>query len=109
MTKVVISDNYGGYWLSELAYQYLGLDWNELVVYPIERAAPGYTNENTPKGFWGVDDRTNPNLVKMVETLKENAGNNLVVVEVKDGREWSIVADNTEWEKIVYPDEGIGG
>jgi len=109
MPKVIIADNVGGYWLTELAYEYLGLDWNELVVYPIERAAPGFTNENTPKGFYGWERnmRTDPKLVKMVESLGEHAGNHLVVVNVKDGREWDIEADEVGWEKIIYLDEKV--
>lgn len=105
MTKVVIADSYGGYWLTEQAYEYLGLDWQELVVFPIERAAPGFTNENDPKGFWGDDDRTNPKLVQMVETLKDAAGNHLVVINIPDNRKWHISVDEVGWEKIVYDDE----
>lgn len=105
--KVVISDSYGGYWLNELAYEYLGLNWEKEVIYPIERAAPGFTNENTPKGFAYMNDRTNPKLVHMVEILGDKAGNHLVVVNIPDGRKWEIRSDEIGWERISYLDEEI--
>lgn len=110
--KIVIADNVGGFWLTEMAYEYLGLDWQEQVIYPLERAAPGYTKENYAHGFYGIDDRSNEKLVKMVEVLGENAGNHLVVIDVDDKREWRIFTDDTGWEAIRYLDElpkDIGG
>lgn len=72
--KVVINTCYGGYGLSEEAYNYLGLEWD------------GY-------GFAFSSDRTNPQLVECVEALGEKADGRfarLWVVEVPDDVSWYI-------------------
>ena len=72
--KIVINECFGGFKLSKEAYDFLGLEWN------------GY-------GFEFIDDRTNPDLVRCVETLGERAsasGSRLVVVEVPDDVQWYI-------------------
>lgn len=72
--KVVINKCFGGYGLSEAAYKYMGLEWD------------GY-------GFAFSGDRTNPQLVKCVETLGEAANGRfayLKVVEVPDDVSWYI-------------------
>lgn len=109
--KIVIADNIGGYWLNELAYQYLGLDWEEEVIYPLERAAPGYTKEHEAHGYYGIRNRTDPKLIKMVEVLGAGAGNHLVVIDVDPKREFRIATDETGWESVRYLDEteSIGG
>jgi hypothetical protein len=74
MTKVVISQRYGGYGLSEAAYEFLGLPWDGF----------GYAFRN---------DRTNPDLVRCVETLGSASSGtyaNLKVVEIPDDVEWQI-------------------
>ena len=54
MKKVVLNYCFGGYGLSEEAYEFLGLPWDEF----------GYEYEH---------DRENPKLVECVETLGEKA------------------------------------
>lgn len=72
--KVVINTCFGGFRLSEKAYNFLGLDWD------------GY-------GYKFDDDRTNPKLIECVETLKEEANGrsaSLSVVEIPDDVDWEI-------------------
>jgi cytochrome c1 len=80
--KVVINKCYGGFGLSQDAYQALGLVWD---------------------GFGhGTDiERSCPELVKVVEALGEAADGayaKLCVVEIPDGIEWQIEEyDGIEW------------
>ena len=82
--KVVINRCYGGFSLSEKAYDYLGIPWD------------GY-------GFKCRDeeDRTNINLVECVEKLGEEANGafaELKVVDIPDDVEWEIEEyDGMEW------------
>lgn len=72
--KIVINECFGGFSLSKEAYDFLGLEWD------------GY-------GFNFFNDRTNPDLVRCVETLGEKANGShsyLVVVEVPDDVKWCI-------------------
>ena len=74
--KVVINKCYGGFGLSEEAYEFLGLEWDGY----------GYKYEDE-------EDRTNPKLVECVETLGEKASGinaKLSVVEIPDDVEWYI-------------------
>lgn len=73
--KVVINRCYGNFSLSEEAYEYLGLTWDD-----------GY-------GYKYDDDRANPKLVECVETLGDKANGYLAkleVVEIPDDVEWQI-------------------
>jgi hypothetical protein len=79
--KIVINTVYGGYQLSEKAYQELGLKWD------------GY-------GFAFDEDRANPKLVAVVEKLGDCSGETakLEVVEIPDGVDWEIEEyDGKEW------------
>lgn len=80
--KVVINRCYGGFSLSEKAYDYLGIPWD------------GY-------GFKDEEDRTNINLVECVEKLGEEANGafaELKVVDIPDDVEWEIEEyDGMEW------------
>jgi hypothetical protein len=80
--KIVINNEYGGYSLSEAAYQELGLEWD------------GY-------GFAGKIKRNDPSLVACVEKLGERASGSLaslIVVEIPDDVEWEIESyDGNEW------------
>ena len=72
--KIVINDDYGGFGLSEKAYEFLGLKWDRY----------GYEYGN---------DRSNPKLVECVEKLGEKASgalSKLRVVEIPDGIEYTI-------------------
>ena len=72
--KVVINKCFGGYSLSEEAYKFLNIPWD------------GY-------GFEFMGDRSNPALVKCVETLGNKASgglSSLKVVEIPDDVEWEI-------------------
>jgi len=80
--KIVINICYGGYGLSKAAYNELGLEWD------------GY-------GFKYDDDRSNPELVKVIEKLgrKANGGlSELKIIEIPDGIEFTIEEyDGIEW------------
>jgi hypothetical protein len=72
--KVVVNRCFGGYGLSEKAYEFLGIKWD------------GF-------GFEFDNDRSNPLLVSCVEHLGEEADGDcasLDVVEVPDDIEWYI-------------------
>lgn len=75
--KVVINKCYGGFGLSEDAYEYLGLKWD------------GYG-----WAYSDYDKRTAPELVECVETLGSKVASGywarLEVVEVPDGEAWEI-------------------
>ena len=72
--KVVINKCFGGFGLSKEAYKFLNIPWD------------GY-------GFEFMGDRSNPALVKCVETLGNKASgglSSLKVVEIPDDVEWEI-------------------
>lgn len=72
--KIVINTCFGGYCLSEKAYEFLGLEWDEY----------GYKFEN---------NRTNPKLIECVETLGKEASGwcaDLKVVEIPDHIDWTM-------------------
>jgi hypothetical protein len=85
--KVVINTTYGGYSLSKEAYEELGIEWD------------GY-------GYEFDKDRTNPNLIKVVEKLGDAANGKytqLKVVEIPDDVEWEIEEyDGLEWVSEVH-------
>lgn len=87
MPKVVINKCFGGFSLSEEAFNYLGLEWD------------GY-------GYAYDDDRANPKLVECVEALGTKADgqlSSLRVVEVPDGVEYTIESDDgQEWIAEVH-------
>jgi hypothetical protein len=106
--KIVINDGIGIYGLSEKAYKFLGLDWQNLVVAPMERQQPGISREISLIGFAYFDSRTDTKLVECVEVLGLDAGwegSHLVVVNVDTNREWVIERDDYGWERIKYLDE----
>ena len=80
--KVVINKCFGGFGLSKEAYKFLNIPWD------------GY-------GFEFMEDRSNPALVKCVETLGNKASgelSSLKVVEIPDDVEWEIDEyDGVEW------------
>lgn len=80
--KVVINTVYGGYSLSQEAYDRLGMIWD------------GF-------GYAYRDDRANERLVTVVEELGEKAWGEsarLKVVEIPDDVEWEIAEyDGIEW------------
>jgi hypothetical protein len=82
--KVVINTCFGGFGLSEAAYEHLGLRWD------------GYGYD-----FKEHDKRDDPRLVEVVEKLGSKANGRfaeLKVVEVPDDVEWSIDEyDGVEW------------
>ena len=74
--KVVINRCFGGFSLSEKAYEFLGLEWDKY----------GYK-------YNGYDFRNDARLVECVETLGEEADGRfaeLKVVEIPDDVEWEI-------------------
>lgn len=81
--KIVINKCYGGFGLSEAAYEYLGMEWD------------GYGYD------FGREDRADPKLVACVEALGEAASgelSELAVVEIPDGVDYTIEEyDGIEW------------
>lgn len=105
-TKVVINDGLINYGLSKEAYDFLGLDWEREVIWPVERISPGMTSEKyfVPAGMAYKNDRTNPKLVACVEKLGEKAGvpgTYFQIVEIKDGDTWEIVCRELGGEEII--------
>ena len=80
--KVVINRCYGGFCLSEKAYEYLDIPWD------------GY-------GYEYIEDRADLKLVECVEKLGEDADGTfaeLKVVNIPDDVEWTIEEyDGIEW------------
>jgi len=92
MKKVVVNDGLVNYGLSEEAYKFLGLDWERLVVWPIQRNNPDY--QGLYAGMAYQHDRSNPKLVECVEKLGIQAGvpgTYLIIVDVQDRDDWEIV------------------
>lgn len=105
--KLVINEGDSQYSLNENAYNYLGLNWQNLVVAPLERAIPGGSKEITPLGFYcsEFERRNNKDLVRMVETLGPNCGGPgvyLKVVEIPDFSRWRIEFDDTGHELLIW-------
>lgn len=73
--KIVINRCYGGFSLSKEAYKFMGLEW-----------------DNYGSSF--SDDRTNPKLIEVVETLGSKVASGgcakLSVVEIPDDVSWYI-------------------
>ena len=80
--KVVINKRHGGFSLSKQAYEFLGIECD------------GY-------GYMYDNDRSNPDLVRCVETLKEDSFGRyaqLGVIEIPDDVKWHIEEyDGLEW------------
>lgn len=74
--KIVINRCYGGFGLSEKAYEYLGLEWDGY--------GYAYNNENK---------RDDPKLIECIEALGNTANgrwSRLGIVEIPDDVEWQI-------------------
>lgn len=67
MAKVVLNKCYGGFSLSEKAYEFLGLPWN------------GYGYAYTDYG-----ERTDPKLIECVEALGEEANGRYAELEIEE-------------------------
>lgn len=67
MTKVVLSECFGGFGLSEKAYEFLGLPWDGF----------GYAYNN-------YEMRTDPKLIECVETLGEEANGEYAELEIEE-------------------------
>jgi uncharacterized protein with von Willebrand factor type A (vWA) domain len=75
--KIVINKCYGGYGLSKEAYKELGIKWDNY----------GYEYE---------DDRSNPDLIKVVEKLGRKANGALAELQIVE------IPDNVEYEINEY-------
>lgn len=74
--KIVVNKRFGGFSLSQEAYKFLGLPW-----------------DNYGFKYSEYNQRSDEKLVKCVETLGEKANGrfaNLEVVEIPDNIEWEI-------------------
>lgn len=84
MRKIVINKCYGGFGLSEKAYEYLGLEWDGY----------GYAYSDEEK-------RDDPKLIECIEALGDKANGRwarLGIVEIPDDVEWQIDDyDGVEW------------
>ena len=84
--KIVVNRCYGGFGLSEEAYDFLGLKWDGYYGY----------------AYMPDDKRTDPKLVECVEKLGEKANGKfakLEVVEIPDDVMWEI-SSYDGWETI---------
>ena len=79
MKKVVLNCCFGGYGLSEKAYEFLGLPWD------------GY-------GFAYIDNRDNPKLVECVETLGEEANGCYAELVVEEYDDYNYVCEISEYD-----------
>jgi hypothetical protein len=78
--KIVINRCYGSYGLSQEAYKELNLEWD------------GH-------GFAYMDDRSNPELVEVVEKLGKDASGNLAELDVVE------IPDDVTYE--IYDYDGV--
>lgn len=91
--KIVVNRRYGGYGLSEEAYEYLGLEWDGF----------GFAYEYDLKTDSGNihHTRADPKLVECVECLGRKADGEfaaLEIVEIPDDVDWEIQEyDGIEW------------
>lgn len=109
--KVVINDGKRSYGLSELAYNFLGLNWEQDVIWPLERKLPGISKSILLAGMAYKYDRTNPNLIKCIEALGIEAGikgTHFIVVELPEGTEYKIVPQPMGGEDLVINKLGKG-
>lgn len=91
--KVVVNDGLINYGLNETAYKQMGLDWEKMVVWPMEKVNPDY--KGLLAGMVYKDDRSNSKLVGCVETLGPEGcgipGTYFIIVEVSKDFKWEIV------------------
>jgi hypothetical protein len=82
MVEVVINTCYGGFCLSKKAYEELGIKWDSY-------------------GFKYSEDRTNPELIRVVKKLGKDADGEcaeLKIVKIPNDIEWFIEEyDGNEW------------
>lgn len=87
--KVVINTCWGGFSLSPIAYEFLGIEWD------------GYGYK-----YSAESKRNDPKLVECVETLGPESGGKygcLKVVEIPDDVKWKIGNyDGKEWVEEVH-------
>lgn len=94
--KIVFNDGTTHYGLNREDYEFLGRNWEQEVLWALERANPGSSDKLVPMGMFGVHDRTNPDLIRLVEARGEAAGvpgNYLKIVEIPDDATWNIYID----------------
>ena len=83
--KIAVNRDWGGFGLSEVAYNELGIPWDEY----------GYI-ENSDLGIQSRNQyayRTDPRLIAVVEKLGKAASGSLAcveIVEIPDGIDWTI-------------------
>jgi hypothetical protein len=73
--KIAINRCYGGFGLPEEAYEFLGLKWDKF----------GYEFDSHSK-------RSDPDLIRVIETLGEKASGKCAKLEVIE------IPDNVDWE-----------
>lgn len=82
--KIAINKSYGGFTLSERAYEFLGLEWD---------GRGNVYRFNT--------DRANPKLIECIETLGPLVNGryaDIQIVEIPDGVKWQVDEyDGKEW------------
>jgi hypothetical protein len=113
--KIVINICYGGFGLSDAAYEFLiqkgvpfkkceeGVTESEYTIYESEDEGREQWARLRGTKYWDNRQlkRSDPRLVELVETLGDKASGKyaeLKVVEIPDGVEWEIEEyDGTEW------------
>lgn len=107
LRKLVLNEGDGPYGLSKAAYAYLGFDWDEYVVNPLERAFPGLSKVVEPRGLYGIWNRDDEKLIDCVENLGDRAsstGAKLVVVQIPSFWEWKVIMDGDHDKLIITVD-----
>jgi hypothetical protein len=103
INKVVINDRWGGYSLTKKAVE-------KLAEYGDKKAKKLLkNNEDGSFLYYDFKDRSNKNLIRVVEELGKEAGYDLKVVKVKsdkyriceyDGLEWVETPESIKWIKF---------
>lgn len=103
--KIVINDGQAGYGLSKKAYDFMGLDWEREVVWPLERNQPGISKTDfLMAGMAFKYDRENPKLVKCVEVLGVEAGIDgtyFIIVELPADQKYEIILGKLGGEQLI--------
>lgn len=108
MKRIVVNKCYGGFGLShEAVLKYAEFkNWN-LIIREKEKFSVPYEyflDKETDENYWYdgmIEDRADPELVKVVETMGEKANGwaaDLAIIEIPDDVDWEIGEyDGAEW------------
>ena len=106
--KIVVNRCFGGFGVSRKAVEFMAERGNEQAKAELEEILSG--KDHSYDSYYGYSEkfnseynRTDPDLILAVETLKDEANGSfakLKVVEIPDGIEWEI--DDYDGEEIIH-------